>query len=110
MDDGVCQLLTAAASALLQCHEHGAGAGLLEQVKHTVACQLVTPRRIVPGMLRITTLQIRFSGDPEEAGDPTHPKVYVALLPQTPSLRNAVSVHACEGCFTPFGPYHVLWQ
>ena len=42
------------------------GGALAVQVRHVVACQLVTPRRIVAGSLRITTLQLEFTGEPEE--------------------------------------------
>ena len=35
----------------------------LGQVKLTAPCQLVTARQVVPGQLRVTTLQLRFLGD-----------------------------------------------
>ena len=35
----------------------------LGQVKLMAPCQLVTARQVVPGQLRVTTLQLRFLGD-----------------------------------------------
>ena len=47
-------------------------------------CQLVTARQVVPGQLRVTTLQLRFLGDsPTEEGPPkpkARPRLHNAQL------------------------------
>ena len=42
-------------------------------------CQLVTARQVVPGQLRVTTLQLRFLGDPPLEEGPTKPKARTCL-------------------------------
>ncbi|KAK9806574.1 hypothetical protein WJX73_003713 [Symbiochloris irregularis] len=72
-----------------------------EQVKHVVACQLVTPRRIVPGTLRITTLQLDFNSDPEEGnGDAppmrTHKRWAIAAIKEVHHARFLLQPSAME--------------
>ena len=50
-----------------------------EQVKLMGPCQLVTARQVVPGQLRVTTLQLRFLGDPPLEEGPTKPKARTRL-------------------------------
>ena len=55
------------------------------QVIFTTACELVTPKHVVPGTLKILQGQLHFTGDPTPEEAPTNSP------PESPAPRSKVS-------------------
>ncbi|KAK9837038.1 hypothetical protein WJX84_000368 [Apatococcus fuscideae] len=79
-----------------------------DQLVHSCRCQLVTPKHVVQGMLRITHSQLQFTGDAQQEGPgPPQPKAArtqkawrVQLLAELQFTRYQLRPHALEIFFS----------